>query len=67
MHNLQISFVDYSMFDLLDNHVILSPGCLDAFPLLKAFHESMAARPNLAKYRQTEKFSTRKVNGNGKQ
>jgi glutathione S-transferase len=63
----KVSFVDYSMFDFLDAQLILSPECLDAFPRLKAFHQTMADRPNLAKYRQSEKFSSRKVNGNGKQ
>lgn len=62
----KVSFVDYNMFDLLDDHLALSPTCLDAFPLLKAFHQNMAARPNLAKYRQSQEFNSRNINGNGK-
>ena len=55
------------MFDLLDIHLVLAPGCLEEFPLLKAFHARMAARDGIAKYRQTEGFKTRNINGNGKQ
>ena len=54
MITLQMSFVDYNLFDLLEIHLVLSPGCLDAFPTLKA-------------YRETEGFKTRPINGNGKQ
>jgi len=67
MLHFQISYVDYSMFDLLDNHLILAPGCLDNFPKLKAFHGRMAAREKLASYRQTDGFKKMPVNGNGKQ
>jgi len=61
------SFADYTVFDLLDNLSVLSPGCLDAFPALKGFHGRMAAREKLAKYRQTDGFKTMPINGNGKQ
>jgi len=61
------SFLDYNMFDVLDNHVVLAPTCLDAFPHLKAFHHRMAVRPNIAKYRETEAFKKLPINGNGKQ
>jgi glutathione S-transferase len=63
----KISFVDYTIFDLLDNLLILSPGCLDNFPKLKAFHGRMAARPKLAAYRQTDEFVKMPINGNDKQ
>jgi glutathione S-transferase len=61
------SFLDYTMFDLLDNLSLLSAGCLDAFPLLKAYHTRMAARPKLAEYRNSDAFKKLPVNGNGKQ
>lgn len=63
----KVSFVDYTVFDLLDNHLILAPGCLDKFPKLKAFHGRMAEREKIASYRQTDGFKNMKVNGNGKQ
>jgi glutathione S-transferase len=63
----KISFVDYSVFDLLDNNVVLAPGCLDKFPKLKAFHDRIAAREKIAAYRQTDTFKNMPINGNGKQ
>lgn len=63
----QQSFVDYQIFDLLDNLQILSPGCLDAFPLIKAFYGRMAARERITKLRNSEEFKKMPINGNGKQ
>jgi len=61
------SFVDYNMFDLLDNLLILSPHCLDTHPLLKAFHSRFAGREKLTTYRKTDAFKNMPINGNGKQ
>ncbi|OPL20307.1 pi-class s-transferase glutathione, partial [Mytilus galloprovincialis] len=52
----KISWVDYNLFDLLDILIILSPGCLDAFPAVKAFYERVLARPGVQKRRQTDHF-----------
>jgi len=61
------SFVDYTIFDLCDNFIVLSPGCLDGTPLLKAFHGRLAAKDKIAKLRETEAFKNMTINGNGKQ
>lgn len=61
------SFVDYTIFDLLDNFVVLTSPCLDSFPLLKAFHARMAAKDKIAKHRASEAFQKMPINGNGKQ
>jgi len=63
----KVSFVDYQLYDLLDNHLLLAPHCLDAFPLLHAFHASIGAHPKIAAYRATDEFKNMPVNGNGKQ
>jgi glutathione S-transferase len=63
----QISYADYTIFDLLDNHLILAPDCLNGFPKLKAFHERIASRDKLAAYRASEDYKKFPVNGNGKQ
>lgn len=63
----KISFVDYSVFDLLDNLQVLSPTCLDTLPKLKAFHQRMASRTKLAAFRSTDEFKNTPINGNGKQ
>jgi glutathione S-transferase len=63
----QISFVDYTIFDLLDNLLVLSPTSLDTFPLLKAFHGRISTHEKLARYRQTDAFKKLPINGNSKQ
>ena len=63
----KVSFLDYNIFDLLDNFTVLTPTALDKFPLLKAFHSRMASRPKIAEYRKTEVFKKMPVNGNFKQ
>jgi len=63
----KISFLDYNMFDLLDNLLLLAPHCLDTTPHLKGFHGRIAAHDKLAKYRQSAAFKSMQVNGNGKQ
>jgi glutathione S-transferase len=63
----KISFIDYQMYDILDNHLLLAPHSLDAFPALKAFHARIGAPPNIAKYRESDEFKKMPVNGNGKQ
>ncbi|XP_076444896.1 glutathione S-transferase P-like [Babylonia areolata] len=63
----KISFVDYNLFDLMDIHLLLAPGCLDAFPVLKGYYNKMLTRPKIAAYRETENFKKFPVNGNGKQ
>jgi glutathione S-transferase len=63
----QISFADYSIFELLDNLQVLSPKCLQNFPLLKAFHSRIANREKLLRYRQSDAFKSLPINGNGKQ
>lgn len=61
------SFVDYTIFDILDNLNVLAPGCLDGFPKLKGFHTRMAAREKIAKIRASDAFKNMPINGNGKQ
>jgi len=61
------SFVDYTVFDLLDNFLVLSPTSLDTFPLLKAFHGRLAGHEKIAAYRRTDGFKNMPINGNGKQ
>jgi glutathione S-transferase len=63
----KVSFLDYTMFDLLDNLTVLAPHSFDSFPLLKAFHGRFAAREKLAKLRSTDAFKSTPINGNGKQ
>lgn len=61
---VQVSYADYNLFDLCNVHEILSPGCLNEFKCLKAWHTKFAARPKIAAYQQSEAFKSRGINGN---
>ncbi|KAM8970226.1 glutathione S-transferase P [Sarcophilus harrisii] len=63
----QISFVDYNLLDLLLNHQILAPGCLDAFPLLSAYVTRLSSRPKLKAFLTSPQHTDLPINGNGKQ
>ncbi|EPY87515.1 Glutathione S-transferase-like protein [Camelus ferus] len=63
----QISFADYNLLDLLLNHQVLAPGCLDSFPLLSAYVARLSARPKLKAFLASPEHVKRPINGNGKQ
>ncbi|XP_078529979.1 glutathione S-transferase P 1-like [Lissotriton helveticus] len=50
----QISFADYNLLHVLQMHLKFGPGCLNDFPLLKAFVAKMGARPKLKAYQETD-------------
>ena len=52
------------MYDILNLHEILAPGCLDAFPVVIAYYDRIAARPKLAAYFATDGYKNKQVNGN---
>ncbi|KAI5929646.1 Glutathione S-transferase P [Manis javanica] len=63
----QISFADYNLLDLLLNHQVLAPGCLDSFPLLSAYVVRLSARPKLKAFLASPEHVNRPINGNKKQ
>ncbi|KAM3842348.1 glutathione S-transferase P-like, partial [Diretmus argenteus] len=63
----KISFADYSLLEVLLNHLVLSPTCLNAFPNLKSFVEKMSARPKIKAYLESDGYKKMPINGNGKQ
>ncbi|XP_052006069.1 glutathione S-transferase P-like isoform X2 [Xyrauchen texanus] len=63
----QISLADYILLLLLLNHQVLSPSCLDLFPILKSYLDRLCSRPNLKAYLQSDAFKNRPINANGKQ
>ncbi|XP_036115800.1 glutathione S-transferase P isoform X2 [Molossus molossus] len=59
----QISFADYSLLDLLLNHQVLAPGCLDSLPLLSAYVARLSARPKLKAFLVSPEHVNRPVFG----
>ncbi|XP_077913851.1 glutathione S-transferase P-like isoform X2 [Halichoerus grypus] len=59
----QISFADYNLLDLLLNHQVLAPGCLDSHPLLLAYVARLRARPKLKAYLASPEHMNRPVHG----
>ncbi|XP_069089179.1 glutathione S-transferase P 1-like [Pleurodeles waltl] len=56
-----VSFADYNLLDILQNHLIFAPDCLNSFPHLKAFKEKMESRPKLKAYLQSNDHKNRLV------
>ena len=44
LFHFQITFPDFHMYELLDQHRILEPKCLDKFPKLQAFQDRIEVR-----------------------
>ncbi|XP_041352130.1 glutathione S-transferase P 1-like [Gigantopelta aegis] len=63
----KVSFMDYNLVDLLDILQVLSPGCLDKFPAVKAYFGAFLKRPGIQKARNTDQFKNMPINANGKQ
>ncbi|XP_006276942.2 glutathione S-transferase P [Alligator mississippiensis] len=63
----QISFADYDLVELLHAHLLLAPGCLNAFPLLSAYVERVSARTHLRAFLDSPAHRNRSINGRDKQ
>ncbi|XP_029518218.1 glutathione S-transferase P [Oncorhynchus nerka] len=61
------SFADYSLFEVLLNHLVLCSSCLDTSPSLKSFVEKMSARPKIKAFLGSDAYKKLPINGNGKQ
>nr|ADO28330.1 glutathione S-transferase P [Ictalurus furcatus] len=62
-----ISFADYSLFEVLLNHQVLSPNCLDSFPALQGFVQRLSSRPKIKAFLDSDAYKSLPINGNGKQ
>ncbi|XP_015200747.1 glutathione S-transferase P-like [Lepisosteus oculatus] len=63
----EISFADYSLLDVLRNHQVLAPKCLDSFPTLKSYVDRLSSRPKIKAFLESDEHKKRPINGNGKQ
>ncbi|XP_030041891.1 glutathione S-transferase P 1 [Microcaecilia unicolor] len=50
----KISYADYSLLDVLQNHQHLASDCLKSFPFLSAYVEKMTSRPKLKTYLESD-------------
>ena len=57
-----LSFPDFHLYEMLDEHILLSPNCLKAFPNLSSFHTRFAALPRIAAYMKSDSFMVRPIN-----
>ncbi|XP_065911825.1 glutathione S-transferase Mu 4-like [Dysidea avara] len=57
-----VTFVDFVMYELLDQHVMFEPTILDEFPNLKAFLKHFEALPSIKSYMESPNFLKNPVN-----
>ncbi|XP_029430188.1 glutathione S-transferase P 1-like isoform X2 [Rhinatrema bivittatum] len=57
----KISYADFSLLHVLQNHLHLAPDCLKAFPLLSAYVERISSRPKLKVYLESEARKNRPI------
>ncbi|XP_042536151.1 glutathione S-transferase Mu 2 isoform X1 [Dipodomys spectabilis] len=57
----KITFVDFLAYDILDQHRMFEPKCLDAFPNLKDFMSRFESLNKISTYMKTSRFLSRPV------
>lgn len=57
-----VTVCDFPMYELLDQHKIMKPGILDAYPKLSEFVARFEALPAIKKYMSSDKFMKRPLN-----
>ncbi|KAM3934488.1 glutathione S-transferase Mu 4-like [Leptodactylus fuscus] len=58
----KITFVDFLIYDVLDQHHILDPTCLQKFKNLQDFHARFEALPAIAAYMKTPRYIKTRIN-----
>ena len=54
---------DFIMWETLDQHLLMKPGCLDDLPKLKAYHQRFKDVPTIKKYMESPQFFVGPCNG----
>jgi len=57
-----ISVVDFILYEMLDQHVLFEPKCLDGFLNLKAFVERFRSLEKIKGYMQSSQFISNRLN-----
>ncbi|XP_055474066.1 glutathione S-transferase Mu 6-like [Psammomys obesus] len=52
----KITFADFRVYDVLDQHRMFEPTCLDAFANLKGFVARFEGLPKISAYMKTSRF-----------
>ncbi|NXU05235.1 GSTM3 transferase, partial [Buphagus erythrorhynchus] len=58
----QLTFVDFLMFDVLDQNLIFEPKCLEPFKNLKDFMDRFGALEKVAAYMKSSRFQKMPIN-----
>ncbi|XP_069101516.1 glutathione S-transferase class-mu 26 kDa isozyme 47-like [Argopecten irradians] len=61
-HGEEVTACDFPMYELLDQHLLMKPGCLDEFPKLTAFHKRFAELPKIKAYLENPSYKPMPVN-----
>ncbi|XP_033746300.1 glutathione S-transferase Mu 5-like [Pecten maximus] len=61
-HGEEVTACDFPMYELLDQHLLMKPGCLDNFPNLSAFKKRFEAIPKIKDYLQNPRYIALPVN-----
>ncbi|XP_077883084.1 glutathione S-transferase Mu 2 isoform X1 [Ictidomys tridecemlineatus] len=57
----KITFVDFLVYDVLDQHRLFEPKCLDAFPNLKDFMSRFEGLKKISDYMKSSRFLPRPI------
>lgn len=57
-----LTFVDFVMYELVDQHKFLAPNCLKKFPNLEAFQARFEELPQIAEYMKSSAFMKTPLN-----
>lgn len=57
-----VTVADFPMYELLDQHKLMIPGCLDKYAKLSAFMAAFEALPKIKEYMASPKFMARPIN-----
>ncbi|KAK2156672.1 hypothetical protein LSH36_207g00049 [Paralvinella palmiformis] len=52
----KMTFVDFVMYELMDQHKVLLPDCLSGYPKLQAFQKRFENLPAIKAYMNSDKF-----------
>merc|ERR1712226_1487324 len=57
-----ISFPDFHLYEMLDQHLLLAPNCLASCPKLRSLHRRFQELPAIDAYMKSEEFMAAPIN-----